>query len=72
MLAPAEAKVGDWIVIFEAGNMPYVIRRVEGGPWASKEWKFIGEAYVHGLMTMRAYDLPCAVIYGFPNLRLGK
>ncbi|KAH8601549.1 heterokaryon incompatibility protein-domain-containing protein [Bisporella sp. PMI_857] len=45
-LGPARSEAGDVIAIFKGAKFPYVLRRhsVEG------RWRFMGEAYVHGIM----------------------
>jgi hypothetical protein len=47
-LGPGGAKVGDKIVVLWGGQVPYVMREVEG---KSGVWRFVGEAYVEGLMN---------------------
>jgi hypothetical protein len=43
-LAPASAKPGDSILLYEGGKLPAVLRR------KGDEWEFIGHCYIHGLM----------------------
>ena len=46
-LAPQTAQVGDEIWHFQAGDVPYTVRPLEG---KRKTFAFIGETYVHGKM----------------------
>ncbi|KAH8802587.1 heterokaryon incompatibility protein-domain-containing protein [Xylogone sp. PMI_703] len=40
-------KIGDFVCLLAGGSVPYVIRRVDG---AKNKFRFVGEAYVHGIM----------------------
>ena len=42
-------KEGDTIWIFPTGEVPYILRKVETG-----FWRFVGAAYVHGIMEGKA------------------
>ncbi|KAL8670141.1 MAG: hypothetical protein Q9168_005306 [Polycauliona sp. 1 TL-2023] len=44
-LGPRTAKSGDLIVLLHGGDVPFVLRPLDGGRFA-----FVGEAYVHGIM----------------------
>ena len=44
-LGPGDAKPGDIVSIFLGGEVPFIIRKKNGG-----EFCFVGESYVHGLM----------------------
>jgi hypothetical protein len=50
-LTPQSTRIGDSICVFEGGRTPYVIRK-EGD-----EFKYIGEAYIHGLMNGEAFQM---------------
>lgn len=52
-LVPRIAAPGDFIVIFEGGQLPFVIRREVSG---LQEWKMVGRCYVHGIMHGSAFD----------------
>ncbi|KAK5110893.1 hypothetical protein LTR85_000703 [Meristemomyces frigidus] len=43
-LAPANAKVGDSVILCKGAMVPLVVRRQDG------QWRLIGDAYVHGIM----------------------
>lgn len=43
-LCPQFAKVGDRIVVFAGGRVPLVLRS------SGKDWRLVGNAYVHGIM----------------------
>ena len=51
-LGPATADVGDQIWALAGGQFLYVVRRVGDGCY-----NFIGECYVHGMMTCNASEL---------------
>ncbi|KAG9232779.1 hypothetical protein BJ875DRAFT_67502 [Amylocarpus encephaloides] len=44
-LAPAQAEQGDEIVLFDKGNVPFLLRRVP-----EEEYKLVGPLYVDGIM----------------------
>lgn len=50
-LVPGSAEVGDKVVLARGGKVPLVVRREGEG----NDWKFIGEAYVHGIMDGEAW-----------------
>lgn len=56
-LVPRRAEVGDEVFIFRGGQVPFVVRRRWGddgvGGW-KREWTFVGECYVHGVMDGEA------------------
>jgi hypothetical protein len=45
-LSPSLARIGDKIVILLGGKTPFILRRL-----GQKGYRFIGECYVHGMMT---------------------
>ncbi|UKZ88666.1 uncharacterized protein TrAFT101_004410 [Trichoderma asperellum] len=45
-IAPAGTREGDEIAVISGGEVPYVLRRLDG----DTSYHFIGESYVHGLM----------------------
>ena len=49
--APPTAKPGDCICIFFGGQVPYVVRP------NGKEYEFLGEAYIHGIMNGEALSM---------------
>lgn len=51
-LAPQKSRVGDIICIFYGCSVPVVIRPIEG----TKEFKFLGESYVHEMMDGEAVE----------------
>ncbi|KAK9788173.1 putative Heterokaryon incompatibility domain-containing protein [Seiridium cardinale] len=56
-LAPADITVGDAVVIFQGGLVPFVIKPGAGSGGRSR---LVGECYVHGLMHGEASQLPDA------------
>ncbi|CAO2654831.1 Nn.00g115640.m01.CDS01 [Neocucurbitaria sp. VM-36] len=56
-LVPLGTKAGDSIVICEGANVPFVLRKVDTEESVSeRHMEFIGECYVHGMMTGKAMD----------------
>jgi hypothetical protein len=56
---PEKTKVGDVIVVMNGGEMPFIVRQIEGMPLGSIEkgaldCTLVGETYVHGLMNGQA------------------
>ena len=49
-LVPRLAEVGDYIVLAKGGRLPLVLRP------KGKEWEFIGDCYVHGMMDGELWD----------------
>lgn len=49
-LVPMIAEVGDYIVLAKGGRMPLVLRP------NGKDWEFIGDCYIHGLMNGELWD----------------
>ena len=43
-LVPHMTKVGDHVVVFYGGTVPYIVRQVAGG------YLLVGDSYVHGIM----------------------
>ncbi|KAK9425919.1 putative Heterokaryon incompatibility domain-containing protein [Seiridium unicorne] len=56
-LAPADITVGDAVVIFQGGLVPFVVKPGAGSGGRSR---LVGECYVHGLMHGEASQLPDA------------
>ncbi|KAF2684704.1 HET-domain-containing protein [Lentithecium fluviatile CBS 122367] len=48
-LGPADMMSGDVVVVLFGGNVPFAIRKIEGGH-VGDQWKLIGECYVDGAM----------------------
>ena len=59
---PDVAEPGDCIVILPGGKVPYVLRRCfdvdteSSSTWGVPRYKFLGDAYIHGVMHGEAYD----------------
>ena len=66
---PGQARVGDSVVLFSGGRVPYVLRQTKpditttsGTPEnteqrvQSQTWNFIGDAYIHGIMQGERWD----------------
>jgi hypothetical protein len=53
-LCPFSARRGDYVVVFNGGKTAYILR--EKQTKESKNFKFIGEAYLHGLMNGEAFQ----------------
>ena len=51
--APYGTRRGDMIVVFEGGEIPFVIRAVEG---RDDCFELVGECYLHGIMAGEAWD----------------
>jgi hypothetical protein len=51
-LAPARARVGDVFCLLKGGTVPFVLRRGE----SEGSWEFLGESYVHGVMSGELLD----------------
>lgn len=49
-LVPAETERGDLVCVLYGGQMPFILRAIEG----SEKYELIGEAYVHGIMDGEA------------------
>jgi len=49
-LAPASTREGDYVVLFEGGRLPLVVRKNE------EYWTILGDCYVHGIMNGEAFD----------------
>ncbi|QDS71202.1 hypothetical protein FKW77_010275 [Venturia effusa] len=52
-LAPEQAKQGDMVAILYGGELPMILRAID----ESGEYQFVGESYVHGLMSGEALDI---------------
>lgn len=46
-IVPGAARMGDLVCVFYGGDVPFILREVEGG---GGFYRLIGEAYVNGLM----------------------
>ncbi|KAJ8108979.1 hypothetical protein OPT61_g7794 [Boeremia exigua] len=62
---PAESKNGDVVMILPGGRVPYVLRRASepisthggaGNNSGTERYKFLGDAYIQGIMNGEAYD----------------
>ncbi|KAF4456837.1 heterokaryon incompatibility (het-6OR allele) [Fusarium albosuccineum] len=51
----ADAQVGDVVCVFLGGKMPFILRRADTGG-KGVFYRFVGEAYVHGIMDGQALD----------------
>ncbi|KAF2180153.1 HET-domain-containing protein [Zopfia rhizophila CBS 207.26] len=49
-LAPRGSRVGDWVVIFEGGNVPFIAHQ------RGSSWEIVGACYVHGCMQGQVFD----------------
>jgi len=49
-LAPRGIRAGDWVVILEGGNVPFVVRQASG------DWQIVGACYLHGCMHGQVFD----------------
>ncbi|KUJ06501.1 HET-domain-containing protein [Mollisia scopiformis] len=54
-LAPANARIGDVIALLQGGSVPYILRPKRHAETGT--YKFIGDAYVHGIMDGEAWDI---------------
>lgn len=54
--APIESEPGDVVVAVVGGSVPYVLRPTGRGRGRQREYTFIGDAYVHGVMDGEALD----------------
>jgi hypothetical protein len=52
-MGPAEVVVGDVVVVFCGGRIPFVLRPREGGEGV---FEFVGEAYCDGVMDGEAAE----------------
>jgi hypothetical protein len=50
-LCPSPARVGDLVVILYGGQVPYLLRAVDGGGL----FAFVGECYLDGFMSEEAF-----------------
>jgi hypothetical protein len=55
-LCPANAKVGDMIVVFHGGNVPFLLRNSDSN--SDRTYELIGECYVDGRMNGEAMGAP--------------
>lgn len=59
-LVPMIAEVGDFIMLCEGGKLPLILRPRddEAGKDGKKvkEWEFIGDCYIHGVMEGEKWD----------------
>lgn len=53
-----EAQPGDEICVFEGSHIPFVVRRVDGGPEGRNNYRLIGDCYVHGRMKQAGEGFP--------------
>jgi hypothetical protein len=54
-LGPLSVQPGDQVWLFLGARIPFVLRKVsDEGSWKSDHRKFVGEAYVHGIMDGEA------------------
>ncbi|KAH6712358.1 heterokaryon incompatibility protein-domain-containing protein [Leptodontidium sp. MPI-SDFR-AT-0119] len=56
-MMPGDAKVGDIVILARGGRVPLVVREeaLNGGD-VQKRMRFVGEAYVHGIMDGEIWD----------------
>jgi hypothetical protein len=57
---PQSLKVGDLVCLLAGGSVPYLIRPVDGAQ--VNEFRFIGEAYIHGIMHGQAVRAEGAMV----------
>lgn len=63
-LVPYTARPGDHLVLMPGGRVPYIIRRVRESKkrrhWekrnATRQYEFVGDCYIHGIMHGEAWD----------------
>lgn len=55
-IGPPNTKTGDQIWVFSGGNVPFVMREVDGRKAACPQLTLIGDAYVHGIMDGEAVE----------------
>lgn len=62
---PREARNGDVLTFMPGGKVPYVLRQVTetdspnasvGNSSEARRYRFLGDAYIHGIMQGQAYD----------------
>ena len=54
--APVGSEPGDVVVAVLGGSVPFVLRPTGAGRGRRREYTFIGDAYVHGVMDGEAFD----------------
>lgn len=47
-------KPGDKVCLFDGAPCPHVLRSAREGDNVVEKWRFVGDAYVHGLMNGEA------------------
>ena len=60
-LVPAMAEVGDSVCLIAGAPVPYLLRSckataIDDGGRSRATWKFVGDAYIHGLMKGELWD----------------
>jgi hypothetical protein len=55
-LAPEKVENGDEILIFMGASTPFVLRKTNKKDGGKKVYRFIGSAYVHGVMQGEAME----------------
>lgn len=55
-LSVIDAELGDHIALFAGGAVPLVVRETGETGLENKEWKLVGEAYVHGIMFGEGFE----------------
>lgn len=53
-LGPQSVKPGDAVCLLAGTRTPYLVRKLEGSEQPRNKFRFLGEAYVHGIMYGRA------------------
>jgi hypothetical protein len=54
VLLPENAEIGDRVVLVKGGRQPLVLRR--DGSGGQGRYRFVGEAYLHGLMDGERFE----------------
>lgn len=50
-LVPGKVEVGDEVAVFNGGNVPFILRRLEAGNEQQEcQFRLVGDGYFHGLM----------------------
>ncbi|KAF3033456.1 hypothetical protein E8E11_000963 [Didymella keratinophila] len=55
-IGPPSTRIGDQVWVFNGGNVPFVMRKLDEEPGICPQLSFIGDAYVHGIMDGEAMN----------------
>ena len=56
-LVPGKVEVGDEVAIFNGGNVPFILRKLDSGDGQELAYRLVGDGYFHGLMHGEALSL---------------